>query len=74
MYKYLKILREQVVCPGTNQRNNSGGCLHSPDKFKLISDGSDCVCSSTNLAIVRLILMALKKDYINMEGNEHGKL
>ena len=63
MYEYLKILREQVVCPGMNQRNNSGGCLHPPDKFKLISDGSDRVCSSTNLAIVRLILMALKKDY-----------
>ena len=73
MYEYLNLLREQVVCPGKNQRNNSGGCLHPPDKFKLISDGSDCVCSSTNLAIVRLILMALKKDYINMEGNEHGK-
>ncbi len=73
MYEYLNLLREQVVCPGKNQRNNSGGCLHSPEKFKLISDGSDSVCSSTNLAIVRLILMALKKDYIiwketNMEN------
>jgi hypothetical protein len=63
MYEYLNLLREQVVCPGKNQRNNSGGCLHLSDIFKLISDGSDSVCSSTNLAIVRLILMALKKDY-----------
>ena len=61
MYEYLKILREQVVCPGKNQRNKFEVCEHTSENFKLISDGSDSVCSSTNLAIVRLILMALKK-------------